>query len=185
MPAQQVASLYGTVDLRDNVSDGLRNITNQFNTLGSGMQRLGTQVSAMSLPLAGLYGAGLSAASGFQNVMTQLETFGGLAGAELEAVRQTALQLGADTMFSATDAANAMLELVKSGMSVEEAMNGANAAMSLAAVSGLGMEESAGILATTLNNFNLDPITGATVVVDALTKAANISTADVNDMAQA
>jgi TP901 family phage tail tape measure protein len=185
MPAQQVASLYGTIDLRDNISASLRSIASRFSAFGESVQRLGVQVSALSIPLAGVYTAGLQAASSFEDVVVQLQSFGGLAGEQLEAVRQAALQLGADTMFSAVDAGNAMLELVKAGLSAEQAISAAAEAMNLAAVAGMGMEESAGVIAVALTNFNLDPVTGAAQVVNALAAAANISTANVQDMAEA
>jgi TP901 family phage tail tape measure protein len=185
MPAQEVASLYATIRLADQISSPLRNVSSALSSLGGTLQRVGLNVSALSVPLGGLYAAGLNAAAGFEAVVNQLQTFGGLAGDQLEAVRQRALQLGADTMFSASDAASAMLELVKAGQDVETAMESANAAMTLAATGGLSMQEAASVLATTLNNFNLDPLTEATRVVDALAKAANASTADVTEMAQA
>lgn len=174
---------------------GLNTATSAVSTfamgIGGGLKSLGdqasnisTQLSGLTQPLADALSSGIEAASGFEDVMMQLETFGGLAGEELQAVSDLALQLGANTKFSAQDAANAMLELTKSGMDVSDAMTAAKSALDLAAVGNMDMATAAGIVSTTLAQFGLDA-TDAQMAVDLLAAAANASQADVMDMAQA
>lgn len=174
---------------------GLSSASNAVSTfamgLGGGLKSLGEQATSISSslsgvtqPLSDMLTNGLEAASAFEDVMVQLETFGGLAGEELQAVADLALELGANTKFSATDAANAMLELQKSGMSVEETMTSVKAALDLAAIGNMDMATAAGVVSTTLAQFGLDA-TDAQMAVDLLAAAANASQADVADMAQA
>lgn len=174
---------------------GLSSASNAVSTfamgLGGGLKSLGEQATSISSslsgvtqPLADMLTNGLEAASAFEDVMVQLETFGGLAGEELQAVSDLALELGANTKFSATDAANAMLELVKGGMSVSDAMTAAKSSLDLAAVGGMGMADAAGIVSTTLAQFGLKA-TDAQIAVDILASAANASKADVAGIAQA
>jgi hypothetical protein len=61
-------------------------------------------------------------AATFEQAMATISARTGVVGDDLERVRQLALQMGADTAFSAQDAADAMLELMASGQSLEEAM---------------------------------------------------------------
>lgn len=190
--AIEIASLFATLELRDTMTGALQGAGRQLNTFeqrlgswGRGLQRAGAGLTALSAPLLGFGAAGIQAASNFEGVMTQLKMFGGLGPAQLQMVSDAALQMGADTMFSAQDAAEAMLEFAKSGLEVEAAMGGARQALDLAAVGSLSVADAAGIMTSALSIFNLDPIDEANQVVDALAQAASASRADVSDLADA
>lgn len=179
------ASIGGLTRGLDDAQNSINGFGNRLQNIGSQVTRVGGALAALGAPMLAFGGAGLQAAADFDTAMSQMELFGGLAGEQLEAVRQQALQLGADTMFSATDAANAMLALVKAGQQTETAMSNAGLALQLAAVGGMNMENAANILATSIAQFNLDPIDESANVVDALASAANASLADIADIADA
>jgi TP901 family phage tail tape measure protein len=160
----------------------LDRFTGSIDNIGNRIKSFGGNLGQITAPLQDLGVAGLAVASSFENVVTQLATFGGLAGDELEAVRQKALQLGEDTMFSATDAGLAMLELAKSGFSVQESMTAADGALQLAAVGAMSMEQAAGIVSTTLAQFGLEAA-DAGLAVDLLARAASASRANVDGLA--
>lgn len=153
-----------------------------MDTFGGRVSGVGDRITGLAQPFTDIATAGLEAAAGFEDVMTQMETMGGLAGTELEDVRQLALQLGADTKFSASDAAGAMLELVKAGQSSAEAMNTVDDAMALAAEGELEVSDAAAITAISLAQFGLDA-SDATDAVNILVGAANVSAASVQDIA--
>lgn len=165
------------------VGTGIMALGSGISTIGDKMSSLGASISSATRPLTDLANSGLEAAAGFQDIMVQLQTFGGLTGKSLEDVRQKALQLGADTKYSASDAANAMLELVKAGYDTKTAMQDAGVALNLAAVGGMNLEQAAGIVSSTISQFNLDPIDEANMVLDSLAAGANASRADVSDLA--
>lgn len=173
--AQLRTGLRGAETQLDRFSSGIENIGNRIKSFGGNLGQLTTPLRNFGL-------AGLDVASSFENVVTQLATFGGLAGNELETVRQKALQLGEDTMFSATDAGLAMLELAKSGFSVEQAMTAADGALQLAAVGSMSMEQAAGIVSSTLAQFGLEAA-DAGLAVDVLARAAGASRANVAGLA--
>lgn len=150
--------------------------------LGGKMQTLGSNIGDAVAPMFDFVTGGIEAASGFEDIMTQLKSFGGLADDELTAVSDLALKLGADTKFSATDAADAMLNLVKAGMSTTEAMTAVEAAMTLAAVGEIGVANAASIVSTSLAQFGIDAAY-ASDVVDLLAAAANVSSASVQSIA--
>lgn len=173
------------------LTSGLNSARNQvtgfggsLRNVGQAAQRFGTGLTVAMAPVGFAFASGISAASDFESVMVQLQTFGGLTADELTRVSDLALQLGADTMFSASDAATAMLELTKSGMSVETAMQAAGEALQLAAVGGMDMATASTILSSSIAMFNLDPIDEAALVTQALASAASASAADVSDLAQ-
>src|SRR3990167_7754133 len=188
--AIEIASLFATLELRDTMTSNLQSAGRQLDAFeqrlgswGRGLQRAGAGLTALSAPLLGLGAAGIQAASGFEDVMTQLQIFGGLSGAELERVSDLALQLGADTAFSASDAAGGMLELAKAGFTVDEAMTATRAALDLAAVGSMSVTEATGGLSSALSAFGLEA-TDAAMVADVFAQAAQASRADVMDLFQ-
>jgi len=192
----EVANLEVLIGLKDNLTKGLTTAQKTLQGFGGGMagvgkgmqvvgdkmSSFGSSLTANFAPLTGLVTAGLEAAAGFEGIMTQLETFGGLTGDALDAVRQKALDVGAATMFSASDAANAMLELTKAGFSVQESMAAVDGAMTLAAIGEMGVADAAGIVSSTLAQFGLDA-DDAGFAVDTLAAAANASRASVQSIA--
>jgi len=166
------------------IGQSISGLGSQLTNAGTGMSTLGTQLENSIAPLQNFILEGVNVAAAFEDAMVALDTFGGLAGDELETVRQKAMDMGAATKFSSTDAANAMLEIVKSGYSVTDAMTAAEAALNLAAIGNMNMEESAGILTSTLSMFGL-PASQANAALDILAGGANASKADVRGLGDA
>jgi TP901 family phage tail tape measure protein len=188
------ATAYIRVDA-SGISSGLRAAQSQLqgitgslgaslNNLGDQMTRLGTSLAGLSAPIIGFGVTGIRAAADFDQLLTQIRVFGELAPDELERVRQYALQMGADTKFSSSDAAAALLDLMKAGMDLEGAMSSLPAVLNLAAAGEMSLEQAAGITTTALAQFGLQA-EDAGRVADALARAANASRADVADLGMA
>lgn len=132
---------------------------------------------------AGLAGFGLAIkkAADFESQISKIGAVSGATEDQLEKVRKKALQLGADTVFSAGDAANAIEELVKAGLTVEDALNGAaDATVALAAAGEIDLPQAATIAANAMNQFNL-AAQDLPHVADLIAGAANASAIDVSD----
>lgn len=141
-------------------------------------------LTALTAPLMVAGGAGVKAAADFDVLLTQIEVFGNVAPDQMEKVRQYALQMGADTKFASSDAAAAMLDLLKSGQSLEQAMAALPEVLNLAAAGEIGLAEAAGIVSSGLAVFKLGAEDAARVS-NALARAANASRADVRGLGQA
>src|SRR5690606_31556125 len=75
----------------------------------------------------------------------------------MDLLRQAALDAGASTVFSATEAAQAVEELSKAGISTADILaGGLTGSMDLAAAGGLGVARAAEISATALQQFGLE-----------------------------
>jgi TP901 family phage tail tape measure protein len=108
----------------------------------------------------------------------------GATGEVLDSLRDKALQIGKDTSFSASEAASALEELIKAGVSVEDVLNGAaDGATALAAAGGVGIPEAATIVSNALNIFSLAG-DQATHVADVFAAAANKSATDIGALGQ-
>lgn len=98
---------------------------------------------------------------------------------------EAALEAGADTAYSAKEAAAAEEELAKAGLSVDAIVGGSlNGSLALAAAGQLQVARSAEIMATSLTQFKL-PAEQATHVADVLAAGAGKAQGGVEDMALA
>lgn len=131
--------------------------------------------------IAGGFAAATTAAVSFEKRMSAINAVSGATASEMDALSKKALQLGADTKFSASEAALAIEELVKAGVSVSDVLNGAaDAAVNLAAAGEIDLPQAATIAANSLNQFNLKA-SDLNKVVDNIAGAANASAIDVTD----
>jgi len=151
---------------------------------GPAIDRLGTQ----SMVAGGLIAAGLSlalnAAANFQQRLSGIQAVSGATGAQMALVSKKALQLGKDTKFSATEAAQAIEELVKAGISLPDVLNGAaDAVVALAAAGEIDLPQAATIAANAMNVFKLSA-KDMPGVADLIAGAANASAIDVGQFGQ-
>lgn len=154
--------------------------------IGKSMSNVGKSLSMnVTLPLTLLGAASVRTAADFEVAMAQVAVATDTPVSGLKNLSDLAKQLGADTIFSANEAAQAMLELSKAGITPAEISSGALAAtLNLAAASGMALADSAVVMSAGMNTFNLNA-SDATSIVDALAGAANASAADVSDIAMA
>ena len=187
--AVEVASLFGMLELRDTATNtlrqfdsGLENTVNNMRRVGGELQGLGMAISAAVAPLVAFGAQGVRTAMTFDSAMAQISARTGVVGEDLERVRQLALQMGADTVFSAQDAADAMLELLASGQTVEQMMSTLPSVLTAAAASGEDLGTTADNITNILASFQLG-VEDSAAVVDALSRAAGASSADIGSLA--
>lgn len=133
---------------------------------------------------AGL-GYAVKTAADFDKAMSGVKAVADATGGEMDQLRASALKAGADTAFSASQAAQAESELAKAGVSVNDILHGGLiGSMNLAAAGNIDLADAATISAQAMNIFNLR---GRDVghIADVLTAGANKSAAGVGDLGQA
>lgn len=146
------------------------------------IRKTGTGFTIAGAAIAGGLGLAINTAADFEKGLSGIQAVSGATTAEMDQVRQKALQLGADTSFSASEASAAMEELVKAGISIPDVMNGAaDATVALAAAGGVSLPEAATIASNAMNQFGLSAkeLPG---IADKIAGAANASAIDVTDM---
>ena len=121
----------------------------------------------------------------FSTSMRLIQAATKASGGEIKQLNDLAIKLGADTSFSANDAADAMLELAKAGLSTKTIMGGALAGtLTLAAAGGTDLATASTIASNALNTFGLKGRDMASVAA-ALAGGANASSASVESLGQA
>lgn len=164
-----------TIKLKDKTISGLDKINN---ALTSPLGILG--VGAGAVGIGGLITNSAQKSMDFTAEISNIKALTGMQGAEIEAVRQRALDLGKSTKYSALEAAQGMTELLKAGVDTKSVLGEASqAALDLAAAGDLSLTEAAEVMSTAMNVFGTKD---ATHVADLLAGAANASATDVREM---
>lgn len=160
--------------------------------LAEGMEQSGRKTSLLTTGLAaagmaaGALGvAAIKTASDFDASMSGVQSATRASASEMDLLRQAAIQAGADTIYGATDAAGAIEELGKAGISTTDILNGGLiGALNLAASDGMDVADAAGYMSTALTQFNLSGA-DATRVADTLAAGAGKALGSVSDMGEA
>lgn len=156
---------------------------NKLDSIGGKLTQLGTGLSMALAPLTGFGYAGIQTAQSFENAMTEISTRTGLVGEDLKSIERYALRMGSATIFSAQDSAEAFLQLLTSGQSVEEAFVTLPEVLAAAAASGADLGSSADLITDIMASFGLEADQAGTVT-DALSRAAGASSADMISLGQ-
>lgn len=138
----------------------------------------------LTLPLGLIAGMAVKTAANFDKSMAQVKVATGLGGRGMKEMETLALKWGSETIFSANESAEAMLELTKSGIGPAQVKAGAlGATMNLAATEGLELGRTAEIVGATMNTFGLKAKESMRIS-DALAGGALESSASVSGLAQ-
>lgn len=154
---------------------------------GTSATRAGQALAPLSAIIAGIAGYSVKIAAEYQKMGNVFQAVSDASVAQMEAVRKKAVELGQDLKLpgtSAKDAMATMVELSKAGLSVAESMAAARGSIMLAAAGQLDNARAAEIQANAMNAFALKG-QEAGRVADLFSKAANASSAGVEDLAQA
>lgn len=163
--------------------NALANVGTRLSQFGDSVANIGGSLTLLTAPLTAFGVTGVRTAATFQQAMTEISARTGLVGEDLERVRQFALQMGADTVFSGQQAADAFLQLLTSGSSVAEAMEILPSVLNAAAASGGDLGQTADTLTDIMAAFGLEA-EDAAGVVDSLARASGSSSATLQDLGQ-
>lgn len=164
-----------TIKLKDKVSSGFDKVSN---TVTTPLGMLG--IGAGAVGISGLITNSAKKSMDFTAEISNIKALTGMQGADIELIRQRALELGKSTKFSALEAAQGMTELLKAGINVKDVLGDASqSALDLAAAGDLSLPEAAEIMSTSMNAFKMND---STKVANLLAGAANASATDVREM---
>jgi len=176
-----------TADTRQ-AEQALSGMSKTIDGFGRSAMEIGKKMTAfVTVPLLGVGTAAVKVAADFDRNMNVLRANSGATADELEQLRKKAMELGADLTLpstSASNAAEAMLELSKAGMSVTDTMKASRGVLELAAAAQMSNAQAAEVTANALNAFGLEA-SESNRVADLLAASANKASGDVTDMADA
>lgn len=142
--------------------------------------------AALAVLGAALLKAGFDAAQ-FERTLDVLQATTGATTDQMDSLSKKAIQLGADVRLpavTAQSAADAMNELAKAGLGVQDVLDGVTGVLQLSTAAQVSAAEAAQITAAALNAFNLSG-REAVHVADLLAGASIAAQGDIHDMALA
>lgn len=147
-------------------------------------------VAAAGSALAGLGGYAVKVGSDFEYAISGVAATMGTTVDSIDAIKNKALELGASTKFTATEAADGFNILAMAGLSANEQLQAIDATLNLAAAGEMSMEDAAGYLTTTVKAMSSSfreagiSMDDCTHIADMYAKGAtlaNTSTAQLGD----
>lgn len=151
---------------------------------GVGLKGTVAAVTAVSGAISAVGGFAIKTGAEFEAAMSRVQSISGATGKEFDALKQQAMELGASTAFSASEAAEGMENLASAGFNTNEIIAAMPGMLDLAASSGEDLASSADIAASTLRGFGLEA-EQAGHVADVLAKNAADTNAAVADTGEA
>lgn len=163
--------------LNDKTGKGAASASSRFSKLA----KVGLALGAVG----GAIGSSINKAAQFDKTIRIAGAAADATGDEMKSLSALALKMGSSTQFGAQGAADAMVELAKSGLTLAEQKAGALAeTMNLAAAGGLELGAASTFMANALSQFGLKA-EDASRISTALAGGANASTASVESLGQA
>lgn len=114
-----------------------------------------TGFAAVSTAVGGFGAAAVKSGMSFDSTMSEVSAISGAAGEEFDSLRDKALEMGAKTKFSASEAAAAMTYMAMAGWKTSDMLGGIEGIMNLAAASGEDLAATSDIVTDALTAFGM------------------------------
>lgn len=144
--------------------------------VGQSMKRAGVAV-------IGIAGAAAYVGTKFEQAMIRVGSNANATESELKALRGAAAKMGEETVFSASQAADALYNLTSAGLSANQSIGTLSPTLNLAAAESVGLAESASLMTNSLAQFELG-IEDADRVANALSATVSGSNQKLYDLGE-
>lgn len=173
---ETTAEMEGFKQFENTLSD----VANAFGVMKVGADLVGNAVRTIDSGIASC----IQSAAELQYTMSGVQAVSGATAEETQQLTSLAKEMGATTVYTASQCAEAMQTQALAGWSVQEMLSGLPAVVKLAAASGEDLTEMTGIVSDALNAFGLQGEAAVTKFADVLTKAATSSNTTVSLMGE-
>ncbi|MFO6454545.1 MULTISPECIES: phage tail tape measure protein, partial [unclassified Aeromicrobium] len=167
------------------VEDFGKSATGYFSKNRAALDDLASTMGKVGLSAGALGAIAVRAFANFDEAMSAVEATGKDAAANIEQLGDLAIDMGAKTKYSATEAAGAIEEMLKAGVSAKEVIGGGlQGALDMAAAGNIEVAEAAAYASQAMNQFSLK---GEDVphIADLLAAAAGKANGEISDFGQA
>ena len=141
--------------------------------------------SAFALGSITMFGREMvNVSKGFEDSMARVKAVSNATTSEFEKMTKEAMRLGYTTRYTATEAAGALENLTRNGVSAENATKMLASVLQLAQANSIGLAEAANIVTNSLNMFNLS-VEESQRVNDVLSSTASHAATDITSLYEA
>jgi len=153
---------------------GLKDTEAQARRFAGAMGNIGRQAGGAFLAIGASIAVPLKIFHDFERQMSRVQAISGATDEQFKKMTATARDLGATTIFSASEAASGMQFLAQAGLDASEIVQAMPGVLDIAAASQIGLAEAADITTNVMAQFRIEA-KNASTVGDILTKTANSS----------
>ena len=161
-----------------------KGLTNLEKVATKGLKVAAAAITGTATALAGVATAAAKTGADFESQMSRVKAISGATGEEFEKLKAQAIELGAETSFSASQAAEGMENLAAAGFTTTETMEAMPGLLDLAAASGEDLASSSDIATSALRGFGMEA-SEAGHVADVLAENANRTNSSVAETGEA
>lgn len=170
-------------------ADGTRVVERQIKNVGKASKEASGSVGFLKKALSALGATfilrgAVRTLADFEQQMSTVKAITGATGAEFQRLRDRAKDLGITTRFSATQAAQGLVNLSRAGFSTSEALTTVGDTLLLAQAGSLDLGTAAQITAGLVRGFRVD-VDQASRLIDVLSLTANSAATDVTELGEA
>lgn len=159
-------------------------ISTRMTGLSNAMVAVGsTLTKSVSVPLATIGAMALKTTADFDAGMSEVKAISGATGTEFKQLETKAIQMGAKTKYSATEAASAFKYMAMAGWDTSDMLSGISGVMNLAAASGEDLATTSDIVTDALTAFGLSA-KDSSHFADILAQASSRSNTNVGLMGE-
>lgn len=159
-------------------------ISTRLTGLSNAMAATGSVLTkSVSVPLLTIGAAALKTTADFDAGMSEVKAISGATGTEFKQLETKAIQMGAKTKYSATEAASAFKYMAMAGWDTNDMLSGISGVMNLAAASGEDLATTSDIVTDALTAFGLSA-KDSSHFADILAQASSRSNTNVGLMGE-
>lgn len=125
-------------------------VGDKFQEVGQKIEGVGKKLLPISAAVGGIGVAAVKTTADFDSSMSNVSAISGTTGEDFDRLRDKAREMGAETKFSASEAADAMSYMAMAGWKTEDMLNGISGIMDLAAASGADLATTSDIVTDAL-----------------------------------
>lgn len=157
---------------------------NKFESSVSGLTSKAVKAAtAIAAAVGAVSIAAIKVGSDFEEGMSKVAAISGATGEDLEKLKEKAMEMGAKTKFSATEASEALQYMAMAGWKTEDMLDGLEGIMNLAAASGEDLASTSDIVTDALTAFGLSA-QDSTRFADVLAAASSNANTNVSMMGE-
>lgn len=161
-------------------------IGKNFQSAGKTLTSAGTTLTKfVTTPIVGLATAAIKTAADFESAMSKVKAISGATGSDFDALTSKAREMGASTIFSASEAAEAFKYMAMAGWDTESMLGAISGVMDLAAASGEDLGTVSDIVTDAMTAFGLAADKTSKVIKDGVEVEVNNTTRFVDALAVA
>lgn len=163
----------------------LKGLSSAFSTVGGGLTK------GLTLPLVGVGVASVGVATKFESAMSQVAATMGITTEQIkngnkdfENLQKTALNMGATTKYTASEAAEGLNILAQAGLSADESIKAIPTVLNLASAGAMSLDSAATYVTASVKGFG-DSMDNAQKYADLMAKGATLANTDVRGLGEA